>query len=128
VSVFAFSNKGGYYPITLDEIITNGIDVRQYGEAIAPPAFETLINSYTVPTGKTLYLAGIIYNGNHVAEIRFKVNSILENKVRTTWMNPSGVIPYGYQKFESGNVLEIFAYHTQEGSHSFNAVFLGKLN
>lgn len=128
MSIFAFNNKGGYYPFTLDEIIASGIDVRQYGESVVPPATETLICSYTVPVGKTLYLAGITYNGNHVGEIRFKVNSTLENKARTAWMNPSGVIPYGYQKFEAGDILEVFVYHIQMGSHAFNAVFLGKLD
>lgn len=99
----------------VSSFITNGLtQLNIYGEVMATGGVESLICSYTVPSGSGNYIiSGISFGGVNVAVFRLKVDGNLIGTFRTTAAKPTELIsPYnGMLTLSSGQVVELFAHH-----------------
>jgi hypothetical protein len=109
---------------TLDDILNalgGGTPLHEYGEASALPATETLIVSYTVPTGKKARIRQIHATGQSTAIFKLKINNTAIWTGRIAWTDRNIKAAFEGVELIAGDTIKITALHNQSTAQNYQA-------
>jgi len=86
---------------------------------------ETLLNTYTVPTGKNFAMTRVLIGGENIGKYLVKLNDSIIATNRTWWTNFNQSIAFDNLKINADDKIEVFVINRGKTPETFESTIIG---